>query len=201
LKNSKQERKKRLEEFIRKDILESAITVLMDKGIEKFTMDRVSEHAGVAKGTLYLYYTSKQALLDAILVYGYQPLQEKFKKIITSNSDPVRKLEQCIIISLQHAEENMSLLKQLRTVLFSTMDQHYSDKNSWYWTTAGLLGMVLDEAAKSQMIRPVNSVKVSALFLDSIHSLMAHRILSDVEETIEEDVRELLGIYINGLTK
>ena len=197
--NSKMERKKRMEAFIRNDILESAIALLSEQGIEKFTMDRVSKSAGIAKGTVYLYYTNKQALLDAVLDYAYLPLQEQLKKIISAEGEPLWKLEQCIHVCLAHTEENKLLLRQLRTVLFATMDLRISDKNSWYWTIAGMLGKVLEEASASGMIRPVNYIKVSALFIDSINSLMAHRILSGVEETIEQDVDELMDLYLNGL--
>ena len=200
MKNSKMERKKRMEAFIRNDILESAIALLMEQGIEKFTMDRVSKSAGIAKGTVYLYYTNKQALLDAVLDYAYLPLQEQLKQIIQAEGEPLWKLEQCIHVCLSHTEENKLLLRQLRTVLFATMDMRISDKKSWYWTIAGMLGKVLEEASASGMIRPVNYIKVSALFIDSINSLMAHRILSEVEETIEQDVFELMDLYLNGLT-
>jgi len=200
MKNSKMERKKRMEAFIRNDILESAIALLMEQGIEKFTMDRVSKSAGIAKGTVYLYYTNKQALLDAVLDYAYLPLQEQLKQIIQAEGEPLWKLEQCIHVCLSHTEENKLLLRQLRTVLFATMDMRISDKKSWYWTIAGMLGKVLEEASASGMIRPVNYIKVSALFIDSINSLMAHRILSEVEETIEQDVDELMDLYLNGLT-
>jgi AcrR family transcriptional regulator len=200
MKNSKMERKKRMEAFIRNDILESAIAVLMEQGIEKFTMDRVSKNAGIAKGTVYLYYTNKQALLDAVLDYAYLPLQEQLKKIISAKGEPLWKLEQCIHVCLAHTEDNKLLLRQLRTVLFATMDLRISDKTSWYWSIAGLLGKVLEEASASGIIRPVNYVKVSALFIDSINSLMAHRILSEVKETIEQDVDELMDLYLNGLT-
>jgi AcrR family transcriptional regulator len=199
VKSNKMERKKRMEAFIRNDILESAIALLMEQGIEKFTMDRVSKSAGIAKGTVYLYYTNKQALLDAVLDYAYLPLQEQLKKIISAEGEPFWKLEQCIHVCLAHTEENKFLLRQLRTVLFATMDLRISDKKSWYWTIAGMLGKVLEEASASGMIRPVNYVKVSALFIDSINSLMAHRILSEVEETIEQDVDELMDLYLNGL--
>lgn len=199
MKNTKLERKKRMEEFIRKDILESAITVLMEQGIERFTMDRVAESVGIAKGTVYLYYANKQSLLNAVLDYAYLPLQEKLGRIIRAEAELLWKLEECIIACLRHTEKNVSLLKQLRTVLFATMDQRISDKTSWYWTISGMLGKALEEAAASGRIRPVNYVKVSALFLDSMSSLMAHRILSEVDETIEQDVKELLGLYLNGL--
>jgi AcrR family transcriptional regulator len=130
MKSNRLERKKRIEAFIRNDILESAIAVLMEQGIEKFTMGRVSKSAGVAKGTVYLYHTNKQALLDAVLDCAYLPLQEQLKKIITAEAEPFWILEQCIHICLAHTEEHKFLLGQLRTVLFATMDPRISDKNS-----------------------------------------------------------------------
>lgn len=197
--NSKQKRKKRMEAFVRNDILESAVAVLTEKGFEKFTMDRVSQHAGIAKGTVYLYYTNKQALLDAVLDYGFLPLQEKLKAIISGEGDPLVKMAECIRVCLGHTEENKSLLRQLRPVLFATVDQRISDENSWYWTIAAMLGSVLKQARESGTIREVNYVKISALFLDSINSLMIHRIFCEVTETIEEDVKELSDLYVNGL--
>jgi hypothetical protein len=79
------------------------------------------------------------------------------------------------------------------------MDLRISDRNSWYWTLAGMLGKVLEKAAASGTFRHMNYVKVSALFLDSINAIMAHRIFFEVEETIEQDVDELLDLYLNGL--
>lgn len=201
MQNKRMERKNIMEELTRKDILDSAVTILIEKGIEKLTKESVASGAGIAKGTVYLYYTNKKVLLDAVLDYGYLPLQEEFHRIIREKAEPLWKLEQCILGSLRHTEENKSLLKQLRTVLFATMDQRISDKNSWYWTIVDMLGEVLEQASASGMIRPVNYVKVSALFIDSINSLIAHRIFSERKETIEQDVEALLDQYINGLKR
>ncbi len=199
MQNKRMERKKIMEELTRKDILDSAVTILLESGIKKFKMDVVASGAGIAKGTVYLYYKNKNALLDAVLDHAYLPLQKDLHRIILSKDEPLKKLEQIILVCLQHSEENKFLLKQLRTVLFATMDQRISDKDSWYWTIASMLGKVLEEAVTSGIIRPVNYVKISALFIDSINSLMAHRILSEVDETIEQDVEQMLDLYFNGL--
>jgi len=201
MQNKRVKRKKIMEELTRKDILDSAVTILLEDGIKKIKMDAVASGAGIAKGTVYLYYKSKNALLDAILDHAYESLQQDLHRIILAKDEPLKKLENCITVCLQHSEDNKSLLKQLRTVLFATMDIRISDKNSWYWTLADMLGKVLEEATASGMIRPVNYVKISALFIDSINSLMAHRILSDVKETIEQDVEEMMDLYLNGLKR
>ncbi len=199
MQNKRMERKKIMEELTRKDILDSAVTILLESGLKTLKMDTVASGAGIAKGTVYLYYKSKTALLDAVLDHTYEPLQQDLHRIIPAEEEPLKKLEQCIIVCLKHSEDNKLLLKQLRSVLFATMDFRISNKKSWYWTIANMLGKILEEAAASGIIRSVNYVKISALFIDSINSLMAHRILSDVEESIEQDVEEMMDLYLNGL--
>ena len=102
--------------------------------------------------------------------------------------------------SLDHAEENKPLFKGLRTVMFNTRDQYIGERDSWYWTTVKLFATALEEGVKIEKLRPMNSVKVAALFLDSINCLMSQRILTAVTESIEEDVCEVMELFINGLS-
>jgi AcrR family transcriptional regulator len=50
----------------RLDLLEAARKVFAEKGIPAATVSDVTEAAGVAKGTFYLYFESKEALLGAL---------------------------------------------------------------------------------------------------------------------------------------
>ncbi len=48
-------------------------------------------------------------------------------------------------------------------------------------------------------LRPVNTAKVAILFLNATNSLMLHRILFKTTETIEDDVSDLMALFMNGL--
>lgn len=50
----------------REDILDAALRVFVAKGIPNVTVADITDAAGVAKGTFYLYYDSKEALLGAL---------------------------------------------------------------------------------------------------------------------------------------
>src|SRR6058998_890721 len=50
----------------RQDILDAAVKVFADKGVSKATVADIAEAAGVAKGTVYLYFGSKEHLLGAL---------------------------------------------------------------------------------------------------------------------------------------
>ncbi len=47
----------------RQQILSAADLVLIDAGIEDFTIDQVAERANIAKGTIYKYFKSKDEIL------------------------------------------------------------------------------------------------------------------------------------------
>ncbi len=50
----------------REDILEAAVRVFAKKGISRTTVSDITDAAGVAKGTFYLYFASKEHLLGAL---------------------------------------------------------------------------------------------------------------------------------------
>lgn len=50
-----------------RDLLEAAAVVFLEQGYRRTQMADVAARAGVAKGTLYLYVESKEALFDAVL--------------------------------------------------------------------------------------------------------------------------------------
>jgi AcrR family transcriptional regulator len=50
----------------RKDLLDAAVSLFRDRGFDETTVQDIAEAAGVAAGTLYLYFPSKEHLLSAI---------------------------------------------------------------------------------------------------------------------------------------
>jgi AcrR family transcriptional regulator len=50
----------------RQDLMDAAVRVFAEKGIARTTVSDITVSAGVAKGTFYLYFDSKEALLAAL---------------------------------------------------------------------------------------------------------------------------------------
>ena len=49
------------------ELLDAALTLFVEKGFAATRIDEVARHAGVSKGTLYLYYPSKEDLFKAVV--------------------------------------------------------------------------------------------------------------------------------------
>ena len=115
------------------------------------------------------------------------------------DQDPVLKLEKCVLAWMKYADKNIKIFHELRNEIFNNVLQYMSDKESWYWMYINLFSTALDEAVKAGKLRPMNTTKVAILFLNATHSLMLHRILFKTTETIEDDVSDLMALFINGL--
>lgn len=89
------ERKEREKEQRRDEIVRAATTVFFEKGLPSATMDEIAEAAELSKGTLYLYYKSKEDLYLAVTSDGFDLLSDMFQQAIdgsTTTLDALQKL-------------------------------------------------------------------------------------------------------------
>ena len=61
-------------EFRTSGILEAARSVFAERGYSDATVDDIANAAGVAKGTVYLYYRSKKDIYFAALKFGIEQM-------------------------------------------------------------------------------------------------------------------------------
>jgi AcrR family transcriptional regulator len=61
----------------RRDLLDAGLAVFLEKGVAASTLDHVTQRAGVAKGTFYLHFDSKEHLLAALQADFEQTMVER----------------------------------------------------------------------------------------------------------------------------
>lgn len=77
------ERKEREKEQRRSDILDAAEKVFSKKGYDQATMDDVAAEAELSKGTLYLYFKSKDELYFEISLRAHRELRQMFERAVS----------------------------------------------------------------------------------------------------------------------
>ena len=70
------------------ELLAAALDLFVERGFAATRLDEVAARAGVSKGTLYLYYASKEDLFKAVVRQNIVPLIDAFKRdVATSQAD------------------------------------------------------------------------------------------------------------------
>lgn len=94
-----------------------AARLFADIGYAACEMERVAKELGVAKGTLYLYFASKEELFCACVDYGMRSMQSAVEAAATTTNDPFEKISRAIRAYLQFFAdhpEHVELLIQER---------------------------------------------------------------------------------------
>lgn len=86
------ERREREKEYRRNEILNAAEKIFFSKGIQYATMDEVAEEAELSKGTLYIYFKSKEEIFGGICERAGLILREKFEKAYSENQKGIDKI-------------------------------------------------------------------------------------------------------------
>jgi AcrR family transcriptional regulator len=84
--------RQRLKEVRPQQLLDAALVLFVEKGFAATRSEEVAQHAGVSKGTLYLYYPSKEELFKAVVRQNLAKLIGEGAEIVGSFDGPTSEL-------------------------------------------------------------------------------------------------------------
>ena len=105
------ERKEREKEQRRNEIIDAAEKVFFFKGIENATMDEVAETAELSKGTLYLYFKSKEDIHFAICRRGLEILMDKLGEVVEEDKSVLENLIRVGLAFVKFSREYVDYFK------------------------------------------------------------------------------------------
>ncbi|WP_456370774.1 TetR/AcrR family transcriptional regulator [Thermodesulfatator atlanticus] len=98
-------------------ILKAATKVFAQKGFFNTRVSEIAKEAGVADGTIYLYFRSKYDILMAIFDREFKRIISRTKKELENLPDARAKLERFALLHLSLVEENRDLMELLQIEL------------------------------------------------------------------------------------
>jgi len=88
------------------EILDGVISVIAKHGFNGATTKKIAQHLGIAEGTIYRYFKSKEDIFKAIVQDKGEILQEKIIKSVSNIPDAREKLKKLIYIHFAYLEEH-----------------------------------------------------------------------------------------------
>ena len=94
----------------RKRIMEAAVDIFSGKLFHQVKMDEIATRAGVGKGTLYLYFDSKEELFRQSFQHAVDLYYTKLKESLDSESDSREKLKKLVYLHVSLLQEHLKLI-------------------------------------------------------------------------------------------
>ena len=101
-----------LNKQLKKDaLLNTAFDLFTTKGINKTSISEIVDHAGVAKGTFYLYFSDKYDIRNKLIAHKASQVFRKAEKSLVKTD--ITSLEEKIIFIVDHIIDQLSASKSL----------------------------------------------------------------------------------------
>jgi len=112
----------------RREIIEAAIAVISRTGIHRTKIKDIADEAGVGKGTIYEYFSSKQELFLELSKHFYEQYVMNQKKALDSVTDPEDQLRTLVASTFEQAATWAELI-YLFVDMWSEMDRGSEQDN------------------------------------------------------------------------
>jgi len=174
---STSERREKEKEQRRKLILDSAQALFFSKHFDEITIEEIAEKSQLGKGTLYLYFKSKEALYSAVALRGLHIENAMFKDASDRKQSGLEKTQaigQAYYEFYKRYPQYFRMLMEAENLLVATSD----DVNAAELITASResLKLLLDAVTlgiKDGSIKPdLDPIQTSIFLIQSTRSMM-----------------------------
>jgi len=99
-------------------LFQAALQLISEQGFAGTTVDKIVEHAGVSKGTVYYHFKGKAELVEALIDSELEPLAERFAAVVLASTDPLDRVMAFVRTELEWIRDNREFAKILVTELW-----------------------------------------------------------------------------------
>lgn len=198
-----QTKEKLLEDFRIQTIQEAALRVIAKKGASATTMQDVAAEAGVAKGTLYLYFQNREQLFGMIAERSLTTLSAQLNAAIESETQFEARLRASITTAIGFFDENRATF---RVFVEDSQPALTGDgptcraKSTHYQNHITLLTRELEIAMKAGHIRSIDASRLSLFIIEGINGVITRRMIEPDPPAVSDDVDWIMQTILEGIS-
>lgn len=181
-------------------ILDAAIAVIAEKGFHNSRVADIAERAGVADGTIYLYFKSKEQILMTALESAFEAFIAQAKMELAASNDPIAKLRILARLHLRELARNRNLAVVLQTELRQSAKflAEFSQRElKGYFN---LIREIIRDGQQAGAIRQnVSDTIAAACLFGALDELVTAWVLSSRDHDLEAHADPVIDLLLRGM--
>lgn len=183
-------------------ILEAAIRVFARSGYHSSTVSQIAREAGVADGTIYLYFKNKDDILENFFSYKTALVFDRFKEEVGLADNALEKLQKLIYRHLSEFEQNrdMAVVYQTETrIRRRVSDAKIKEMSDMYF---GLVSEIITQGQKEGVIRSnLHIPLVKQLIIGAVDEVITSWLYSSRKYALTSMAGPLVELLVQGVGK
>jgi AcrR family transcriptional regulator len=191
-------------EYRVQSIQDAAMRVIARKGMAAATMQEIAEEAGVAKGTIYLYFRDRDELVEKTFETAITQLIDRVEKAMIEGKSLEEKIRAAMTAKLSFFRENREFFRLYISLRLPEGDaqqqrRHKRNCEPQYRDSVGRLAGILEEAMDRGEIRRFDSHRLALFIVEGSNAIVVERVMEESSPSEEQDVEFLTRVIMGGI--
>ncbi len=185
----------------REAILRAAIQVFAHNGYFNSKVADIASEAGVADGTVYLYFKSKEEILRSIFDRTVEEAIAEGRKLLEKIDNPREKLRRIALLHLERlgADRNLAVVFQVELRGSTKFMEEFSAAG--FAEYLDLIRTTIEEGQRAGVFRREVSARVGAkIFYGALDEMATNWILSKRRYKLAPMADQVLDVFLNGVS-
>lgn len=181
----------------KKAIFDASIKEFSMSGYNGTTVDEIAMNAGVAKGTLYYHFKSKEEIFAFVINEGINILEQEIKSV-EKDDNPIEILKKICETQLKFLYRNKDFFKVLISHMWGQEIRNSNIRDKIEVYLRGIETHV--KAAMEQgLIKQGNSTVMAYLFFGSLCSAAVYEVMNVEDIQLEQIEKNLIDFTLRGM--
>lgn len=181
----------------RREILDAAEQLFVNKGFQNTSMREIGEAAGVGKSTLYDYFQTKEQILAFALEEAMLDMNERAQAIAGLALPPDERIRQIMKAHLALLQANRNLLLRLTDQSHFLSTEELTRIGQKRYAYQDIIRGLIEAGTAQGRFRAVNALVAARMLTSSLLSVFH---TTRPAGTVEEMLDEVVGIFLRGIS-
>ena len=182
----------------KRKIFETSMKLFAEKGYDATSIEEITASVGVAKGTLYYHFTSKEEIFNFLVEEGIKLMQNSIDIKTAKLTNYIDKLKAIVLIEIKVVVKYENLITILLSQFWGKEARHKMCKQQVYNYISKIEDIVKEGIAKGE-IKQGNPEAIASEIYGLICSALVYKLRQEEPLDIMKLYHEFEGTVINGL--
>ena len=191
-------------EFRIQTIRDAAMRVIARKGMASATMQEIADEAGIAKGTIYLYFRDRDDLVEKAFESAMNDLHKRVDEALETEGNFEQKFRAVLAAQIGFFQANREFFRlyiSLRYPEGNAQQQRRQKRHCQpqYQSRVERIAGVLEEAMNRGEIRRMDAMRLALFIIEGSSAVIIERVLDEAPPTEEADIELIAGTILGGI--
>lgn len=182
----------------KRSIFEAAIKVFSKNGYDGATMDDMAQEAGLAKGTLYYNFKSKEEIFKYIIKEGMELIKEQLQTSAEKEDNSLAKLKAICRVQLKLVYEKKDFFKVVLSQLWG-QEMRQSELREVIHDYICNLEKYIKLAIEDDLVKKGEPYFMAYTFFGALCSAAIYELINENKSNIDEIADSLMQYILHGI--